>query len=85
MVVTASRKEAVRYKLAMDAYIKEQGYTNLRMLVAFSGEVSDPDSGPDSFSEANMNPDLRGRDLREAFDSRGVPDPDRRQQVPDRL
>jgi type I restriction enzyme R subunit len=67
MVVTASRKEAVRYKLAMDKYIRDEGYKNIKTLVAFSGEVSDLESGPDSFSESNMNPDLRGRDLREAF------------------
>ncbi|EQD64619.1 type I site-specific restriction-modification system (HsdR), partial [mine drainage metagenome] len=27
MVVTGSRKEAVRYKIALDKYIREQGYT----------------------------------------------------------
>jgi type I restriction enzyme, R subunit len=68
MVVTSSRLEAVRYKLAMDKYIREQGY-KLRALVAFSGEVSDLDSGPNSFTEANMNPDIKGRDLRDAFDT----------------
>ncbi|HRW09274.1 MAG TPA: type I restriction endonuclease [Caldilineaceae bacterium] len=66
MVVTGSRKEAVRYKLAMEEYIKEQGYKH-GVLVAFSGEVIDGESGPDSFSEANMN-DLHGQDLREVFD-----------------
>lgn len=68
MVVTSSRKEAVRFKLAMDSYIQEQGYTGLGTLVAFSGEVHDPESGPHSFSETNMNPDLRGQDIREAFE-----------------
>lgn len=67
MVVTASRKEAVRYKLAMDKYIKTQGYKDIAALVAFSGDVNDPDSGPNPFNESNMNPGLRGRDLREAF------------------
>jgi type I restriction enzyme R subunit len=67
MVVTASRKEAVRYKLAMDKYIKDQSYKNLATLVAFSGEVSDPESGPDKFTESNMNPNLKGMDLRRAF------------------
>lgn len=67
MVVTASRKEAVRYKLAIDQYIREQHYHTLATLVAFSGEVDDPESGPDPFTEANMNPRLRGRDLREVF------------------
>jgi type I restriction enzyme R subunit len=66
MVVTASRKEAVRWSKAMAAYIKRKGY-GIGLLVAFSGEVNDPETGPDPLSETNMNPDLRGRDLREAF------------------
>ncbi len=67
MVVTGSRKEAVRYKLALDKYLREQGYADLRALVAFSGEVNDPESGPEPFSEGSMNPGLRGRGIREAF------------------
>ena len=66
MVVTASRREAVRWMRAMEAYIRARRY-NLGVLVAFSGEVNDPESGPDPFTEANMNPGLRGRDMREAF------------------
>ena len=68
MIVTASRREAVRYKIATDKYIRQEGYP-IRTLVAFSGELTDPDSGPGTFSEANMNPDLKGVELREAFDS----------------
>jgi type I restriction enzyme R subunit len=60
MVVTDSRVSAVRYKLAMDKYIKERGYQNLKTLVAFSGKVSDLESGPDDFTEANMNPGVSG-------------------------
>ncbi|MEN8133108.1 MAG: type I restriction endonuclease subunit R, partial [Pseudomonadota bacterium] len=67
MVVTGSRKEAVRYKVAIDKYITDQGYSELATLVAFSGEVHDPETGPDPFSESNMNPGLKGRDLRDAF------------------
>ena len=66
MIVTDSRKAAVRYKLAIDKYIKEKGYA-LGTLVAFSGEVTDPESGDESFSETNMNPGLKGRDIRSAF------------------
>ncbi|CAH0164790.1 type I restriction endonuclease subunit R [Roseomonas sp. CECT 9278] len=66
MVVTASRREAVRWMRAMEAYIRQRRY-NLGVLVAFSGEVNDPESGPEPFTEANMNPGLRGRDMREAF------------------
>jgi type I restriction enzyme R subunit len=68
MVVLSSRKEAVRWKLATDKYIKEQGYP-LGTLVAFSGEVNDPDSSPEPLSETNkeLNPNLKGRDIRDAF------------------
>ncbi len=68
MVVLASRKEAVRWKLAIDKYIRDKSY-GLGTLVAFSGEVVDPDSGPDPFTEtsANLNPTLKGRDIRDAF------------------
>ncbi|MFP3607481.1 hypothetical protein, partial [Paraburkholderia sp. SIMBA_053] len=39
MVVTSSRKEAVRYKLAFDKYVAENGYSGIQAMVAFSGEV----------------------------------------------
>ncbi len=52
MVVTSSRLHAVRYKLALDAYIAEHGYTDVRTLVAFSGKVIDEG---DEFSEPGMN------------------------------
>jgi type I restriction enzyme R subunit len=67
MVVTSSRKAAVRYKLAFDKYVAEQGYDDVAALVAFSGEVTDPDSGVDKVTETSMNPGLKGRDLRDAF------------------
>ena len=68
MVVTSSRKAAVRYKLAIDRYIKERGYDKeFRTLVAFSGKVEDLESGPDEFTEANMNPEIRGVEPAEAF------------------
>jgi type I restriction enzyme R subunit len=69
MVVSDSRKAAVRYKLAIDAYIAERGY-GYGTLVAFSGSVEDPQSGPEDFTESTMNRDGRGRpvhDLRTAF------------------
>ena len=76
MVVTSSRKEAVRYKLGFDKYIAEKGYEQLHAMVAFSGEVefteSDPNSADligDKFTENTMNPNLKGRDMRKAFDS----------------
>ncbi|MER8898827.1 type I restriction endonuclease [Mesorhizobium sp. M0676] len=68
MVVVGSRVEAVRWQLAINKYIGEKGY-KLGTLVAFSGEVNDPASGPDPFSETSkeLNPGLKGRDIREAF------------------
>lgn len=56
MVVTASRIQAVRYKLAFERYIQEQGYADIRSLVAFSGTVKDPDTGIE-YTEPGMNPD----------------------------
>ena len=64
MVVTDSRKAAVRYKLAIDDFIAKKGY-GYGTLVAFSGAVQDPESGPDDFTEATMNPGVR--DLRTSF------------------
>jgi type I restriction enzyme R subunit len=68
MVVVGSRVEAVRWKLAIDSYIQAQGYT-LGSLVAYSGEVNDPSSLPEPVSElsAQLNPGLKGRDIRDAF------------------
>ncbi|GEK11552.1 type I restriction-modification system, restriction (R) subunit [Pseudoalteromonas peptidolytica] len=75
MVVTSSRKEAVRYKLAFDKYVTENGYQSIRALVAFSGEVEFNQNDPDAialldqkFTEKSMNPDLK-QDMRKAFDT----------------
>ena len=67
MVVTSSRKAAVRYKLAFDKYVADQGYTDVAALVAFSGEVTDLDSAVENATETSMNPGLKGRDIRDAF------------------
>ena len=80
MIVTSSRKEAVRYKQSFDKYLvskqSEKGYQNIAAMVAFSGEVEFTEKDPNSvaligekFTEANMNPGLKGRDMRKAFDS----------------
>ena len=70
MVVTDSRVAAVRYKLAMDRYLKDRGYTDMKTLVAFSGRVTDLESGPEDFTEVNMNPGIRGRTRRRALRGR---------------
>jgi type I restriction enzyme R subunit len=68
MVVVASRLEAVRWQLAIQTYINDMGYP-LKALVAFSGEVTDTETSPDPFTENSktLNPNLKGRDIREAF------------------
>ena len=68
MVVVGSRKEAVRWQKAIRGYIAQQNYA-LGVLVAFSGEVDDSESFPAPVSEtsADLNPGLKGRDIRDAF------------------
>lgn len=82
MVVTDSRKAAVKYKKAIDAYVAkraaEDASYNFRTLVAFSASVTmdedeqwAPEWGPqpsknDEFTEVNLNPGA-GSDLAAAF------------------
>ncbi|MFE5816949.1 type I restriction endonuclease subunit R [Streptomyces sp. NPDC056479] len=82
MVVTGTRRSAVKYKRAIDAYIAKRSASdasyNYRTLVAFSGGVTMTEDetwhsnwGPqpsedDEFTEANMNPGA-GADLAAAF------------------
>ena len=68
MVVVGSRKEAVRWQKAIREYIAKRNYP-LGVLVAFSGEVTDPDSYPQAVTETSrdLNPGLKGRDIRDAF------------------
>lgn len=68
MVVTGSRLAAVKYKLAFDRYIKDQGYTGIRSLVAFSGTVEDPDDPGFAYTEVAMNNGLAESELPEAFE-----------------
>jgi type I restriction enzyme R subunit len=63
MIVTRSRLHAVRYRLAVDAYIAERGYP-FKALVAFSGTVQDRRS----YTEAGMN-GLPETQTAKAFDS----------------
>ena len=81
MIVTPSRAAAVKYHLALERYCASRGYDNVHAMVAFSGEVPNKDAKaqealdnlfPDghSFNETNMNPGLKGREMRKAFDTR---------------
>ena len=68
MVVTGARLAAVKYKLAFDRYIDDQGYTGIRSLVAFSGTVEDPDDPGSSYTEVTMNDGLAETELPAAFE-----------------
>ena len=52
MVVTSSRLAAVRYYHEVKRYIEEKGYTNVDVLVAFSGAIKD---GGDEYTEGSLN------------------------------
>jgi len=70
MVVTGSRLHAVKYKLAFDAYLSEKGYADVGTLVAFSGDVTDPENPatkdkPYTEPEMNKHP-TTGRKLKES-------------------
>lgn len=52
MLVTGSRLHAVRYYFAFRNYIKAKGYTDLGVLVAFSGTVEDEGA---EFTEEQLN------------------------------
>ena len=84
MVVANSRAQAVKYKLAFDAYIKNHDLNHFRALVAFSGDVNGRDVGygltndPDlagftvdfdqEYNEHNLNPDIGSQDLKDVFE-----------------
>jgi type I restriction enzyme R subunit len=63
MVVTSSRLHALRYKKAFDDYIREKGYTDIRTLVAFSGQVIDEG---ETYTEEKIN-GFRETELPERF------------------
>ncbi|MBH0090414.1 alpha/beta hydrolase [Pseudoalteromonas sp. NSLLW218] len=78
MVVTSGRPQAVKYKMAFDAYLKKNNLQGIKALVAFSGKVKGTELGDDDgsygideeaeYSEINMNPDIGNTDLRHAFE-----------------
>ncbi|MEG0733231.1 MAG: type I restriction endonuclease [Vagococcus sp.] len=64
MVVTSSRLHAVRYMQEFKAYIKEKGYKDLDVLVAFSGKVTDEDGI--EHTEPSLNIDKEGSSIKES-------------------
>ncbi|BBF86992.1 type I restriction-modification system, restriction subunit R [Aquitalea magnusonii] len=69
MVVTNSREHAVRYKLGFDKYIKDQEYTDVKSLVAFSGEIMLKEFADKKFTEVGMNNGLKESELPEKFNT----------------
>lgn len=63
MIVTKSRLHAVKYKQALDAYLKEKGYPH-KALVAFSGSVRD---GKLDYTEPQMNDGIPEKRTAEEF------------------
>lgn len=66
MVVTASRLAAVRYFHEVQNYIKQQGYDNLQIMIAFSGSVVDPDVPEMEYTESGLNKDSNGNRVTES-------------------
>ena len=62
MIVTPSRLHAVRYLLEFKRQIKEKGYTDLDVLVAFSGEVED---NGETYTEEKLNKTKSGETIKE--------------------
>jgi type I restriction enzyme R subunit len=70
MVVTPSRLHAVRYRQALDRTIAEKGYDDgMKVLVAFSGTVHDPDLPGVEYTEVGMNNGIKEKELPEKFAS----------------
>lgn len=66
MVVTGSRREALRYHKLLQRYIADNGYTDLHALVAFSDKVTDDEFAPDGAGEQDLN-ELHGRAVEDVF------------------
>ena len=69
MVVTGSREHAVRYKLGFDKYIQDKGYTDVKSLVAFSGEIILKEYADKKFTEMTMNNGIKESELPEKFNT----------------
>jgi type I restriction enzyme R subunit len=74
MVVTRSRLHAVRYKLAIEQYLREHGH-QFQALVAFSGTVSD---GGRNYTESGMNSAGKDRTIGEKQTAREFERPENR-------
>ncbi len=62
MIITPSRLHAVRYVLEFKRQIEEKGYTDLDVLVAFSGEI---ENNGETFTEEKINKTKDGKTIKE--------------------
>jgi type I restriction enzyme R subunit len=72
MVVTDSRKAAVRYKQEFDKYMAKAGYHEFKALVAYSGTISDVEYDITDADEGDLNggkPRLKEDLIKEAFNT----------------
>jgi type I restriction enzyme, R subunit len=90
MIVTQSREHALRYYLGVRDYLKQQSYTDLKALVAFSGNlVVDGETWTEpalnGFSETELPRRVRRDQAGWRTVSRPIPDSHRRREIPDRI
>jgi type I restriction enzyme R subunit len=72
MVVTDSRKAAVRYKKEFDRYMEVMGYRDFKALVAYSGTITDAEYGIHDADEGDINggdPKIKDDRIKETFRS----------------
>ena len=72
MVVTDSRKAAVRYKKEFDKYMAKAGYHDFKALVAFSGTITDDEYGVLDADEGDVNegkPKIKDDLIKEKFNT----------------
>ena len=55
----------MKYKLSFDGYIEKKGYSDIRCLVAFSGEVTDDKAPTVTYTEVEMNEGIKEGELPE--------------------
>jgi type I restriction enzyme R subunit len=72
MVVTDSRKAAVRYKKEFDKYMAKAGYHDFKALVAYSGTITDDEYGVVDADEGDINggkPKIKDDLIKEKFNT----------------
>ncbi len=66
MVVTDSRRAAVRYFFALQEALKERGRTDVKVMVAFSGPIEDPPKSGTTYTEESLNALSMGKPVKES-------------------